>query len=149
MDQDGNPTTDPDAALRGVFLPMAEHKGIGLAMMIELVCGCLCQSGFSIDVTNTDILTGPQNISHIFVAIDPSRFVTKEERDKQYAYLSEKFHSGRRRPGVERLYLPGEMEWEESLKREKEGIPLSVTRINELDEFAEKIGIQKIRDLPR
>lgn len=149
LDKNGNPTTDPNEALEGVFLPMAEHKGIGLAMMIELLCGCLCQSGFSIDVTNTDILTGPQNISHMFVAIDPKRFLTKEEMDKQCAYISEKFHNGRRRPGVDKLYLPGELEWDEYQKRTVHGVPLAMSRVKELDAFSEKIGVTKVRDIPR
>ena len=41
IDADGNPTTDPKAALSGAMLPMAGHKGIGLAMMVQCLAGSL------------------------------------------------------------------------------------------------------------
>ena len=41
LDVNGNPTTDPLEAIKGVVLPMAEHKGYGLALSIDLIAGML------------------------------------------------------------------------------------------------------------
>lgn len=41
LDADGRPTTDSKAALQGAQLPMAGHKGIGIAMMVECLAGSL------------------------------------------------------------------------------------------------------------
>jgi LDH2 family malate/lactate/ureidoglycolate dehydrogenase len=38
---DGEPTTDPAVALLGAMRPVAGHKGIGLAMIVECLAGCL------------------------------------------------------------------------------------------------------------
>lgn len=147
LDKYGDPTTNPNEVLDGgSFLPVGEHKGIGLAMMIELICGCLCGTGFSIDVINTDQLVGHQDIAHIFVAMDCSRFTTKEQRDAQFRYISEKFHTGRKRKGVEKLYLPGELEWDTHQKRKASGVPLPLSMVLQMDAYAEKIGVKKIRD---
>lgn len=39
---DGAPTTDPDAALAGAVLPVAEAKGGALAFLIQVIAGPLC-----------------------------------------------------------------------------------------------------------
>lgn len=41
IDADGRDTTVPELALLGAMLPMAGHKGIGLAMLVECLAGCL------------------------------------------------------------------------------------------------------------
>lgn len=41
IDGEGHPTNDATAALAGAQLPMAGHKGLGLAMMVELLAGSL------------------------------------------------------------------------------------------------------------
>jgi L-2-hydroxycarboxylate dehydrogenase (NAD+) len=43
-DGQGNPTTDPKAALQGGLLPFAGHKGSGLAFVIEILAGALTGS---------------------------------------------------------------------------------------------------------
>lgn len=145
LNKDGRPTTDPEEALKGVFLPMAEHKGIGIAMMIEFCIACVCKTGYSWRVVTDG--SRPQNIAHMFVAIDPSFFVDLEEMKEESEQFSQKFHSCRKMEGVEEIYLPGELEWKTSLKRKESGVPLKVALINELDEFSEKVHIKKIMDL--
>ena len=40
------PTTDPDGfPERGALLPMAGHKGYGLAILVEVLCGALTGAG--------------------------------------------------------------------------------------------------------
>lgn len=41
IDNHGNPTTDPAAAIEGGLLPFAGHKGSGLAFIVELLAGAL------------------------------------------------------------------------------------------------------------
>ena len=36
LDVDGNPTIDPEAALKGSILPFGAHKGYALSFMIEI-----------------------------------------------------------------------------------------------------------------
>ena len=41
LDLEGRPTTDPALAMQGAQLPMAGHKGLGIAMMVECLAGSL------------------------------------------------------------------------------------------------------------
>ncbi len=144
IDKEGNPTTDAKAALEGIFLPFAEHKGIGIAMMIEFCIACLCKTGYSYDV-KTDV-TQRQNIAHIFVALDPGVFLSKEEMDKESGAFSDKFHACQKLPGVEKLYLPGELEWDTYQARKISGVPLKKALVKEIDAYADSIGIPRLSD---
>ena len=46
LDAEGNPTTDPDAAMQGLVLPMAGFKGYGIAMLIDIISGLLSGAAF-------------------------------------------------------------------------------------------------------
>ena len=46
IDADGRPTTDPQAAIDGIILPMAGHKGYAIAVIVDLLSGVLTGSGF-------------------------------------------------------------------------------------------------------
>ena len=47
VDADGNPTTDPDAALAGTMLPMGDAKGTALALMVEALAAGLTGATFA------------------------------------------------------------------------------------------------------
>lgn len=75
LDSDGEPTTDPDAALSGALFAVGEHKGWAISLVVDALTGLLSGGAFGNDVSVTDDLDRPQRSSQIFAAIDPSRFV--------------------------------------------------------------------------
>lgn len=46
LDVNGNPTTDPDEAIKGFVLPFANFKGYSIAMLIDLLAGALSGAAF-------------------------------------------------------------------------------------------------------
>ena len=48
LDKDGNPTTDPAAALEGVQLPFGGHKGNAIMIMVELLSAGLTGGNFAL-----------------------------------------------------------------------------------------------------
>ena len=46
LDADGNPTTDPDAAMSGLVLPMAGFKGYALSMLIDIISGVMSGASY-------------------------------------------------------------------------------------------------------
>src|SRR3546814_21119044 len=47
LDRDGNPTTDPQAAMGGTMVPMGDAKGAQLVMMVEILSAALTASNRS------------------------------------------------------------------------------------------------------
>ena len=75
IDADGNPTTDPAAALGGSLLSAGGHKGYGLGLMVEVLAACLTGSRLSIDVPPLKAPDGPpHDLGQFYVVIDPSGY---------------------------------------------------------------------------
>lgn len=109
---DGSPTTDAAEAIAGMLLPAAGPKGFGLAFMIDLMCGLLSGGASGQDVKP---LYGdpaePYDCSHLFIAIDVAAFCDVAQFRKRAAAAAERIRSGKRAPGLNQLFLPGEPEW--------------------------------------
>lgn len=75
LDADGQPTTDPQAALAGAMLPFGGHKGSAISTMIELLAGAMIgdfTSGQALDWLGTTALA-PRH-GQLVLALDPARF---------------------------------------------------------------------------
>ena len=74
IDPDGNPTTDPAAALAGAQLPFGGYKGASIALMIELLAGALVGDLFSFEASEVDTGDGgPPRGGELVIAIDPAK----------------------------------------------------------------------------
>lgn len=72
IDTDGNPTTDPDAALAGAQLPFGGYKGSSLSLMVELLAGALIGELSSRESKQHDVnKTGAPFGGEFLIAIDP------------------------------------------------------------------------------
>jgi (2R)-3-sulfolactate dehydrogenase (NADP+) len=105
VDAEGQPTTDPDAALAGALLPIGGAKGAALAVMVEVLAAALTGSAFGWEASSMfDDKGGPPNVGHVFVAIDPERTSGGSFLDRMASLLAA-FESepGARLPGMRRL----------------------------------------------
>ena len=74
----GKITTNPFEALRGTQLPIASYKGSGLAWMVDILSGVLTGSSHGGKTKDPfDDFSGPQNVGHLFITIDPKIFIGK------------------------------------------------------------------------
>ena len=73
IDSEGNPTTDPAAALEGAQLPFGGHKGASLALMVELLAGALIGDLFSLESSASDTHgVGAPLGGELILALDPA-----------------------------------------------------------------------------
>jgi LDH2 family malate/lactate/ureidoglycolate dehydrogenase len=78
LDKNGNITTDASKALKGTQLPIAGYKGSGLAWMVDILSGVLTGSSHGGKTKDPfDDFTGPQNMGHLFLTINPKLFIGK------------------------------------------------------------------------
>ena len=76
LDKFGNITTDANKALKGTQLPIATFKGSGLAWMVDILSGVITGSSHSGKTKDPfDDFSGPQNMGHLFITINPKIFV--------------------------------------------------------------------------
>ena len=79
LDKFGKPTTDAKKALAGVQLPIAGFRGSGLAWMVDILSGVLTGSNHGGKIKDPfDDFSGPQNVGHLFITIDPKVFIGKQ-----------------------------------------------------------------------
>jgi len=77
IDEFGNPTNQPDAALQGAQLPFGGHKGSSIALMIELLAGALIGDLFSYESSEKDTLNvGAPFGGEFIIAINPAHTLT-------------------------------------------------------------------------
>jgi LDH2 family malate/lactate/ureidoglycolate dehydrogenase len=141
MDSDGNPTTDAELANNGLLMPIGAHKGVCISMMVDLLCVGLSQSAvFSNNVRRVEDSQNPQNVSHLFVAVDFKNLISLEEFKGSVKRYADIVKSVRRKDGCNEIYLPGEIEWNTFVKRRREGFPLSNRTVGQLNLLAESLG---------
>jgi L-2-hydroxycarboxylate dehydrogenase (NAD+) len=75
LDKSGKITTNAKEALQGTQLPIAGYKGSGLAWMVDILSGVLTGSSHGGKTKDPfDDFSGPQNVGHLFITIDPKVF---------------------------------------------------------------------------
>ncbi len=72
VDSAGQPTTDPDAALKGALLSAAGPKGWAFGLLVEIMAAGLTSSANSLDVKGLKLPDGPpHNLGQTYILIDP------------------------------------------------------------------------------
>lgn len=73
LDADGNPTTDPDAAIKGSLVSMGGYKGWGFGLMAEVLAAAMTGSVLSRDVKPLKAPEGaPHDLGQYYLLIDTS-----------------------------------------------------------------------------
>jgi (2R)-3-sulfolactate dehydrogenase (NADP+) len=69
---DGQPTTDPEAALAGTMAPLGDAKGTALALMVELLAAGLTGGTYAAEATSfLDDKGPPPGTGQLILALDP------------------------------------------------------------------------------
>ena len=72
LDKDGQPTTDPSAALQGSLVSMGGYKGWGFGLMAEILAAAMSGSTLSRDVKPLKAPEGPaHDLGQYYILIDP------------------------------------------------------------------------------
>jgi len=148
---DGRPTTDPGGYPKvGALQPAAGHKGYGLALLIEALAGLLSGAAFTRRVGDWlwDDGTQPTDHGAAFVAIDIAAMMPLDEFTRRVETLVDEIHGAPRADGVERLFVPGEKEWNHYDRALAEGLALPPDVVASLQEAAQMTGLSFEETLP-
>lgn len=139
-DADGNPTTDPRAALAGSLLPAGGPKGYGLAVMLEILTGILGGGDFGKAIPSMYDTTQRQGISHLLVALRVGAFLPLPLFRERVAAFAAQIKGGARAPGVSEVFLPGEIESRRGEAAGTAGIAYDERLLEELNALAGSVG---------
>ena len=146
IDAQGNPTTDPLDYLErmGALLPFAGHKGYGLAMMVEVLAGVLTGASLTTDVNHwVDQTDQVADEGYAFIAIDIGSLMPLESFRNRMDMLIQRIRGSRKANGVDRIYVPGEMEHEREQAAKANGISLKPWHLESLQTMAADLGLQQ------
>jgi LDH2 family malate/lactate/ureidoglycolate dehydrogenase len=140
-DTEGNPVTDPAAPREGrLLLPlgsspeMSSHKGYGLAVWVDIMCGVLSGHGFGLQLTRGQV-------GHFFAAIDIQAFIPIERFTAMMDQMLDDLRSTPPLPGEDRVLYAGEEEQETLADRRANGVPLHASTLQQLKAIADELEV--------
>ncbi|MCA1179763.1 MULTISPECIES: Ldh family oxidoreductase [unclassified Pantoea] len=133
---DGAITSDPQMALQGAMLPVAGHKGIGLAMMVQVLAGSLTASATAASAAQHSATSSAGNVSAFILVINPALLIGQQSFDEHMrnwldTYLQASGQASR---------YPGQRANECEQKRREFGIPVAASIVAELRKAGEITG---------
>lgn len=140
LDKNGKPTTDADAAYEGSMLPIGGYKGYGLAVMIALLTGGL--TGGAIGSELKGFFDLPCNNAHLVGAIRIDGFMPAKEFRERVDWCTRELKQSRRAEGIDRIYVPGEIEHETAQRQLQEGVTLRPVVEKEVIALAHELGVR-------
>jgi LDH2 family malate/lactate/ureidoglycolate dehydrogenase len=128
LDAENCPTDDPAAIIAsGLIYPMGEHKGSGLAVILEALTGGLAASLHSHEIRERLDRGQTQHKSQFFLVLDPVAFGGRAGLQRLVASFATASARARRPDGGEPFRLPGKGTADKRLRHLKYGIPLTPT----------------------
>ena len=141
LDESAHATNDPRIAQKARrLLPLGgsresgSHKGYGLAVLVEILCGVLTG-------TLTALNTDQDPRGHFFGAIRIDAFRPLAEFKADMDRLIRELKSTPPIDGEKRVYVAGEIEFETAEERSERGIPLHPSVLKGLQEVSERLGV--------
>lgn len=113
IDGKGEPTTDPASAIEGGLLPIAGHKGSGLAFIVELLGGALTASRTGGNV--------PGGWGSLMILIDPNIIRDLEDFKRDVTTAITELKGSPKMKGFDEIYFPGEQSQKRRLQALEEG----------------------------
>lgn len=126
LDADGNPTTDPDAGLKGSMAPSGGYKGVSVALLTEIMAAALTGATLGINASPfSGTAGGPPKTGQMFIAIDPAA----TSNDTFRAGMVGIVEAVRGQPGA---HVPGDGRRGKRIKARDQGVAVSVATLDRI-----------------
>jgi LDH2 family malate/lactate/ureidoglycolate dehydrogenase len=140
----GEPARSADEAIAGTMLAFGGYKGSGIAVLVNVISGAL--SAAELFAVQSPEKQEPERagggIGFYFSALDIKRLRDTAEFKETIDTMIGRFKASPKRPGVEEIYLPGELEFMRYKQHETAGLVIKQCVFEELRETAEGSGVR-------
>jgi LDH2 family malate/lactate/ureidoglycolate dehydrogenase len=138
----GEPTTDPQEAIDGIILPMAEHKGYAIAAMVDVLSGVLTGSGFLSAVHSPYKTAEKSNCGHLMIALDIGAFQPLAAFNARMERFADEIKAVPTAKGFDEVFYPGEIEARNDARNRKEGIQFPEDTLADLSRVAKETRLE-------
>ena len=141
LTKEGRPTTDPGEIWKdAIMLPFAEHKGYGLAVMVEMMTAALGMSGMMSGVHSWNTQPGRDaDTGHSFIVVNPDFFGGKDAFKARVDAMIDELKRCPTVEGAKEILYPGELEWRREAAALRDGIDLPEASEKELARAEEMV----------
>lgn len=154
VDCEGAPLTDAMSAYRILFeggsggltpiggagMELGGHKGYGLALFAQVLAGSLGGGSFSPVRNRTQKGSDPDNIGHVFIALNPAAFRDPADFRADVDALIDTMRATRPADPAQPVLVPGDPERAAREDRLKNGIPIPPALAEKVREIAAGAG---------
>jgi len=156
-DETGEPTTETGHVLRnlkeragGGLLPLGGagellggHKGYGLVLLVDILCGVLSGAAYANLVYPKDQEGNPlpSAIGHFFGAWRVDAFRPVDAFQEAMDDLQRRLKNASKAEGQDRIYIHGEKEYEEAEENARKGVPLNPKVAADLRALGEELDV--------
>jgi LDH2 family malate/lactate/ureidoglycolate dehydrogenase len=144
MDLSGVPTTDPRDGIEGLILPMAGHKGYGIALMMDVLSGVMSGSNFGSAVHGPYEPNATSGCGHMAIALDIAAFRSVADFDGDMEALIRELKTAPLAQGFSEVFYPGELEAKAEVANRREGIRYPQETLRELERLAQELQVQPL-----
>lgn len=141
IDAAGAPTTDPSAAIDGIILPMAGHKGYAIAAMMDMLSGVLSGSSFGSGVAGPYQTERRSGAGHLMIVLDIAAFQPLAEFEARMEAMIGELKAVPLAVGHDEVFYPGEIEARNEACHRRDGLTLPDDTVRDLKLVAEECGI--------
>lgn len=142
INRDGAPTTDPSEAIDGIILPMAQHKGYAIAVMMDMLSGVLTGSAFGTGVFGPYQTEQRSGAGQLMIALDIAAMQPlKDFNARMEQYIAE-LKSVPLAEGFDEVVYPGELEARNDRRDREEGLSLPEDTLADLERLGARLGLK-------
>lgn len=141
IDANGAPTTDAAAAIEGVILPMAGHKGYAIATVMDMLSGVLSGSAFGDAVAGPYQTDRKSGAGQMMIVLNIEVFQPLAEFNARMEALIAQLKSVPLAQGHDEIFYPGEIEARNEARNRAEGLSLPADTLDDLAKASRETGV--------
>jgi LDH2 family malate/lactate/ureidoglycolate dehydrogenase len=138
----GAPTTDPNEAIDGIILPMAQHKGYAIAVIMDMLSGVMTGSAFGTGVHGPYQYAHHSGAGHMMITLNIEAMQPLADFNARMDQMIAELKSVPLAQGFDEVFYPGELEARNNDINRKNGIALPDDTIADLKKLANELGLQ-------
>ncbi len=142
IDSDGAPTIDAAAAIDGIILPMAGHKGYAIAATMDMLSGVLTGSAFGTGVAGPYQTDRRSGAGQLMIVLDIKAFQPLADFNSRMEQMIGELKAVPLAKGHAEVFYPGEIEARNEAANRRDGLSLPADTIADLEKVARETGLK-------